>query len=405
MCNKFNWYKIAISQEDFYKMYAYEGLSDEDLRNNPVFLFEMIEHLNHIRIYYLEYLFKEIGDELNHILAPGSESGCFSRLKSVIEDSIAYKESFLSNQAPYVLKGEIKERIKDVVHRFYRADIINNSDLDAAKYWFSVLPWNDSFGGRPWADVVDWTKELRGVGNIAQEEWNPGLMQTVRKLIFVLDTIHSISHNTNMLLIDLPEKEKEWLFLALEIVKHSEPVTSAFLSQDKKLMEYYRREKLPLEEKEWNADINYGDYKNTWSKLLEKLFNLSQDERLKSSFYVLEKNIEYTLAMVNNSSQFEAFLDVIDPSKCSPEFQNVCQYVWHKFDDDFMMNHFIYGNLGIFRKFLNSLKYIHNHWWKIDNILNSYGWLHHTYKVNPQVVKEFNDFVTSLGEEYEKYKI
>lgn len=311
------------------------------------------------------------------------------------------------------------------MHRFYRADIINNSDLDAAKYWFSVLPWNDIFGGKPWADVVDWTKELRGVGNIAQEEWNPGLMQTVRKLIFILDTIHSISHNTNMLLVDLPEKEKEWLFLALEIVKHSKPVTSAFLSQDKKLMEYYRREKLPLEEKEWNADGSYGDYKNTWSKLLEKLFNLSQDveeqknkmmldndftrsdeyERLKSSFYMLEKNIKYTLAMVNNSSQLEAFLDVIDPSKCSPEFQDVCQYVWYEFDDDFMMNHFIYGDLGIFRKFLNSLKYIHNHWWKIDNILNSYSWLHHTYKVNPLVVKEFNDFLASLGEDYDKYKI
>lgn len=55
-----NWYKIAITEKEFYDFYGYSSLSEEDLKQNPVLLYEMIEHLNYIREYYLEYLFEQI---------------------------------------------------------------------------------------------------------------------------------------------------------------------------------------------------------------------------------------------------------------------------------------------------------------------------------------------------------
>ena len=237
---RFNWYKIAISQEDFYRLYAYSGLDAEDLKDNPILLYEMIEHLNYIRDYYLKYLIKEIRGELGHWLYKAD----------IVElDDLNYKE------------------VSKFQTEFYSfLDYFGAEDLTKAYHYFNNYTWRTAFGGEPWAKITEWTKKLNDIGEIPQEKFNPGLYSQIYKLIMILDTIHSIEHNTSMVLRDLPKGEKKWLYLALEVVKNAKnPYGLINMSKDRNLSNYLNQKRMIDQKDMENSDVLILN-------VLEKLF-------------------------------------------------------------------------------------------------------------------------------------
>ena len=240
-----NWYKQAISESDFYKFYAYSGLTEGDLKDNPVLLYEMIEHLNYIRNYYLEYLVKEISEELEYGF-----------------DMIIFTEH-------YSKVAETKERLRILIDKLNTNP--QSKDIKEAAGFFYDYIWDECFGGRSWALVSLWALRLFDFGEIMQQTPHTALFNRVSRLIMIIDTIHSLEHNTNNLLIDLPEEEKDWLFFALEVVKYSPDFSNlAALSKDSGLMNFYQRNRALS--KTTPANIS-GLFLNSFEQLFKGLLN------------------------------------------------------------------------------------------------------------------------------------
>jgi hypothetical protein len=107
------------------------------------------------------------------------------------------------------------------------------------------------YGGKSWGQITKWTKELYDIGKIPQEKYSPGLFNLIYKLVMAIDTIHSLEHNTDSLLIELPEKEKVWMRMALEIVKNSKNFYDvAKLSKDINIIQYFFVDKMLNQNKE-----------------------------------------------------------------------------------------------------------------------------------------------------------
>jgi len=173
-------------------------MSDEDLRQNPVLLYNMIEHLNYIRSYYLNHLTKEISHELAHAA-----------------------EEIKWDQFPeHSLRMEAMDDISNVVNRFYLWGL-NTTDFIKARHYFGDYKWSGFYGGARWEEITEWTQKLWAAGEIPQQRYNEELFVKIADVVFIIDTIHSLQHNRNLILEDLPHGEREWLDVALEIVKHS----------------------------------------------------------------------------------------------------------------------------------------------------------------------------------------
>jgi hypothetical protein len=240
-----NWYKMAITQKQFYEFYGYSGLSKEDLKDNPTLLYNMIEHLNHIREYYLEYLAKEISEELEH-----------ARYDTRKTDD------------------EILEEIDYLIEDF------SYDDFEKAVFYFTNLLWSDEgIGGVAWAELTQWADKLYKIGEIPQQSYTPKIMQHILDMTFIIDTIHSLQHNTNIALIDLPENEKEWLGVALEVAKHTRtPYSVSQLSGNKELMQYLRdKDKMQQLPTKGHADI----YVDTFEKLIQNY--LQEKDEIKAT--------------------------------------------------------------------------------------------------------------------------
>jgi len=271
-----HWYKMAISQEDFYKFYAYSGLTEEDLKENPVLLFEMIEHLNYIRNYYLEYLAEEISKELGNY--------CMSSIGNIPEEETEFEEFdvFLDN---YELMSFSEKLIK-------------------AHHYFKDYRWSIPFGGKPWAKITEWTKKLNDIGEIPQQKYSPMLFSKIYKLIMIIDTIHSLEHNTSLVLRDLPEEEHKWLRLALEIARASTSIRDlATLSKDRGLLNHLYRRGFPGEDRSENLeDIYINSLQNFFeSYLKEEDPNIAEEivRRLR------------IIAVSSQDSSFEYFLKAL----------------------------------------------------------------------------------------------
>lgn len=207
--NNFNWYKIALTQEQFYEFYGYSGLSPKDLQENPILLYNMVEHLNYIREYYLNYFVSEIADELGYF--PDAVHG---------------------------VSSELCEQIEDWVEDF------SYDDFEQAIPYFRDYLWDNSgIGGPVWAEIAYWADKLWKVGKIPQQPYSHRLMKHISSLVLIVDTIHSLQHNTDIALVDLPEQEFKWLGFALEVVKHIKtPYQASQLSGNRELIEYMRNQ-------------------------------------------------------------------------------------------------------------------------------------------------------------------
>jgi len=286
------WYKMAITQQQFYSFYAYSVLSGEDLRQNPILLYGIIEHLNYIRDYYLRFLLKAIVGELGYAVIKDScnhDNWAFTyTADDALGDGIAQEPFFSQYYEPIQLWDIPSWRDKYWNHNYYEDDILGcedkfkeiyerdiklkngircfklkdeyinfiekiekleypnllkDSDYNTIKSLFNDLWWDHDFGGNLWANITEWTQRLQKNGPLPQNKYSQNLFNKIQKLIMTIDTIHSLEHNTNKVLTELPGGEHKWMQKALDIVGKEDIKEIARLSKDMSIIKFFKSEK------------------------------------------------------------------------------------------------------------------------------------------------------------------
>ena len=282
-----NWYKIAISEADFYDFYAISDFSEEDFSNNPKLLMQVIDHLNYIREYYLRYLTKEIADEL----LDGAQGAI---LWWSWEDCISGDV------------GEEKKKIADLAEKIRSFNNIAPRDFKEAMHYFGnehfkdEYLWISDYGGPAWRDITKWTQKLYET-QIFYDKSTKRVFDRIYKLIMIIDTIHSLEHNTNNVLVDLPEGEKEWMQKAFEIVKHSE--FPAYFSNKMSKIEFQEeilRNKM-LSQREVDK-FNKGPYRKIFQEFINKI---ERGEPIYNNLHFM------TLLEKADTIEIEVFFDVM----------------------------------------------------------------------------------------------
>ena len=234
MISKKGWYKIAIKQKELYDLYSLAALSDEAFANHPELLYDFINKMNEIREYYLTYLLDQISGELYYV-KPSYEA---AKITNSEED-----ENFYDKLNDIILKLEYCVNNLDSCN-------LSNVNFDKIMHYFNDLKWESAFGGKLWGDITYWTKELYNFSPITNFKYSPVLMQKIRRLFMILDTINSLHHNTGSVLNDLPNDEFQWLIYGLENIKDAEnPIELAYLSGNQELADIYKREEFPFFER------------------------------------------------------------------------------------------------------------------------------------------------------------
>ena len=249
------WYKIAITQNEFYDFYALQSLPDNALRDNPTVLFRLIEQVNHIRGYYLDFLVPRISRELYHSIDVAYESldvdveDAWNYLaENYVEydeehdeehgDSDTYSEVILDN-AHYSEVNDVCDKIMNGKFGEMGPKVIR---------LFTELPWSDQYGGYLWAEITKWTYRLYMTPQVEPRPYSEALMSHIKKSVMLIDTINSLEHNNALALNQLPNNEEDWLYWALEIVKHSpHGALLARMAGDDELSKVYQKDVLPLE--------------------------------------------------------------------------------------------------------------------------------------------------------------
>jgi hypothetical protein len=285
-----NWYKIAITQSEFYDFYGYSSLTEESLKENPVLLYGMIEHLNYIREYYLIYLVDHINSELFHSLE-----------KAYVKKSTA---TMTSEE-----RSELEEMRTEIRGNF-AYDRYTNIDFDSAIKIFRDYQWVEAYGGEAWAKISEWTQKLWEVGEIPQEKFSQSLFNKMQRLTMVIDTIHSLEHNTNKVLVELPESEREWMQIALEIVKSSQSDFHLLpLLENKKLKDQINKNRM-VSNQEYDFLTN-----NAFRDYFKSVFEKYKGMRYHNTIYNYMERLAKLVANINNPQIIDILLNVLSEDK------------------------------------------------------------------------------------------
>jgi len=238
-----NWYKYAQSyaelsnqekKRDFLSFYAMQGLSDEIFAEHPELLYNFIEELNKRRQEYLNHLGDSIGMEIEHFL---------SGKREIID----------IYSGPFVVNENIVQAINAVINKLLgfkqQKGTLIKPEVDFLISLFRDFNWFSFYGGKKYAIITEAYYDLLKAGPIIQAKYNPVLMGKIRKLVEVIDRIHSIHHNLGHVLNYFLDgsAENRWLMETLFLVKNvSHPAELAYLAKNPRLSEIYNREVLPL---------------------------------------------------------------------------------------------------------------------------------------------------------------
>ena len=286
-----NWYKTALKEKEFYGFYGYLALPNKIFEENPIAFFSFIEILNSIRDYYLPYLIRAIQGELKYAYIEdsfghndGFENICnnydngfgdFPEYYELIEDNRLSFEDFMeqkwigeeywrnhadniedttdkdaqwayeeyNNEEGYIIYILRPEYLK-IINRICNKDITSftPNDFKQTAELFTELPWDGDYGGELWAVITDWTLELHKIGSIEQAPYSFARIKKAQKLAMIIDTIHSLEHNTASVLRDLPNGEHKWLERGLDYVAYvTEPSEVAKESGNRDLIKLYHQ--------------------------------------------------------------------------------------------------------------------------------------------------------------------
>jgi hypothetical protein len=285
-----NWYKIAMEEKEFYNFYAFSAIPDKVFQENPEILYSFINILNNLRDYYLAYLIKEIAGEVGYALDSSRVFPQISNINFEIINQINWQnisdliddldEEFQINierKMEMEERNDKKAKISSENYEYirlltsYAVENLKNMEnkevgLKIASDLFGGLEWMGAFGGPLWQRITKETIKLYKMGEINQQKFSNTLMNKIRSTVLYLDTINSLEHNTSLVLKDMPDGEKEWLFYALEIVKHGNPENIASLSKNMEIQKIYQRAITPLYNQNSERMSNYELMYEAFSK-------------------------------------------------------------------------------------------------------------------------------------------
>ena len=247
-----DWYKQALEKKDFYNFYALSSLSDEELLAFPIFLNDLVKIINSLKSEYLFYLIREIKNELRHAVGYGSVLKCGELAKQCPYFGPTEGRNFLGKQI-YDFKPEFQKRITETIENLHFHKNIVEALRDA-RLWFKELPWLSAYGGDLWWQIAEYTLKLWNLPKIHSLDSSGNVWETIRadlpvirEYIIALDTLHSLSHNTDMVLKKISDDVSKWFLIALENKKHAQhPAYLALLAKNYGLLKYYHREVFPF---------------------------------------------------------------------------------------------------------------------------------------------------------------
>lgn len=279
-----NWYemsRVVFKPKDIYTLYALQGMPIETLHENLRIFEKAAKKLNEIREYYLEHLCVQVAEELEHMLSGNAydenealESPYFNSVDVGFEEWL--NDNYYDYQQPeeeeekkeipsYMMEElygdymnqvydsielnlDIEEMLVDAISAYGKWQPTKDA-MEKAVFCFTELPWESAYGGQPWADIARWTYELYKTPPVDISLIHEGRVEAAKRqydrLLYVIDVINSLHHNTGAALIDLPEGEGRWLTSVLEVIKHMpNQLGLALMSGNPQLLravkEYYR---------------------------------------------------------------------------------------------------------------------------------------------------------------------
>ena len=288
-----NWYKFSqrditmqgLSPEDLFTFYTAGSLDDSTLAENHDVLDNFVIQVNQIRKYYLKFLIRQIADELSHALYTseaykysGEEFANTFTLEDYIEsfysDDVEDEEDFeekmsdedlLESYHNYLseysdvtmdlsLTLEEHNNIKDFISKVENKVFLTAKDFQNAINIFIDGDWSESYGGHKWAIITEWTQKLYFSPEINLYQSVEIKIKQAKNVAFLLDTINSLEHNSNQVLVDLPHNEGRWMNPILDIVKHMKtPDALSYFTKNPKIMNVAVREaifkQIPLQDK------------------------------------------------------------------------------------------------------------------------------------------------------------
>lgn len=310
--------------------------SNEDIARaeNIDMLVDLAEKMNFAKQYYAKHILQEIADELQYVIKgtyvldkyyigqniykgeldnPGMEFiddiysfdewyGIWNELHGTSEREQsdpkirgraldAYWNSIMSSIS---LKGNTLKDIGKIVSEL-RSGKLSSSIAEKAIYYFTNLPWAKGYGGPVWASIVYWTKKLIDTPPINIELLYANPKQAYRQMIglaTILDTIHSLEHNTNMVLSDLPEGAGEWMRWVLDLMKYAvSPLGVAYLGGNPSLTREIKEQ--------YMVNQQYEEQPKTIEEFL--LRTLSNMEDYRKQIFLRKVNDPRILSILVNS--------------------------------------------------------------------------------------------------------
>jgi len=161
-------------------------------------------------------------------------------------------EEFLEEEVGYKLKPKFMSFIQ---HPKFP---LTNADYAIIVELFMNLPWDQApedyddeeakqfsmsygcYGGPKWAEIAKWTQQLQNDGPIENNPFSVVTYNKIKKLSLDIDVLHSLEHNTKMVLNNLGNKEYKWMQEALDNVKNLDPVDVVKKSKNKHLIKLFR---------------------------------------------------------------------------------------------------------------------------------------------------------------------
>lgn len=328
-----NWYRLAKNQavftpEDIYAIYSMRALPEKDLDRK---LFEALAaKLNNIREYYLDYLTKAVAKELQHILPPDAAIDIDEAQNNPYVTIPTYKEwnkrpnlnmdyETAARNTDIKFNSNVEKRLHNAITQYQQGTPTNSAKADAV-FCFNELPWESSYGGPLWAKIAEWTHKLYATPPI-KLSGNKIDKKQYDQLLYIIDTINSLHHNTERVLNNLPHGEGKWLTSALEIIKYMpSDLGLAYLANNPTLTRALKQEKM--------LSTDYAQQPQTIQEAISQMMNkMTQAEKYKL-LYTASPIVAQKLLQVPGLD-LTPMLDNINVIRHSDLLLKILEYILH----------------------------------------------------------------------------
>ena len=294
--------KLAISEKEFYNIYALELLCSLAPFQFPHLQEKLETRKNNLLLKVAEYYLKNL-----HL--------------ALLGEATNYKSEIYENHSNYY-KTNLVEKLDD--EEIYLKDL----SIDQLISLFEDFSWHSHFGGKRWGNIGRVYKELDGAFK----------SKNYKELMILIDRVHQLEHNTGSIFIDFPGAEVSWIYDALtnKAMNNSIHIISENCSPDLKRLLINLYDKVPSKLELlvdrggvlYNKYINgncFINFKNLRDMAIYLIFNGDMDALVN----ILTDKLEI-LGKPNDENKLKIEKDITDVLKETGKNIDFIEYV-HKF--------------------------------------------------------------------------